>query len=251
MNFFILIGLLISITVTTQAHASLDCGTRWDNYLAHHSLERRFQKLRNKCNEEFITTLNNIIKAHHKKTGYREARQYMFSHLDNVNGEVCGVYTQECIYTDHIPSSRVMNCEHSWPKSRGAAKGMAKYDLHHLYPTKSDINSMRSSYPFCELKNRENGRHGSYLGKSIRNNRTRCFEPRDEHKGDLARAMFYFSVRYKMHIDSDQEFFFRKWNRQDPIDDHEKKRDLLIKDFQGNQNPFITHPQFINFIDNF
>ncbi len=246
--------LTVLLLITTSVYGALssqECHNRWEDFLQEHQLEREFQKLKFKCDDDFKSTLYRLIKAHHKKTGYREARYYMFTTLDNIRGEVCGVYTHECIYTDHIPSSNEMNCEHTWPKSRGASKGMAKYDLHHLFPTKSDINSTRSSYPFCELSSRERGRNGSYLGHSAKNSHIRCFEPRDDHKGDVARAMFYFSIRYQMRIDRDQEFYFRKWMNEDRVSAYEAKRNKLIKDFQGNINPFIVHPEFIHFVQDF
>lgn len=245
--------ILISLfsIVSFSVFGSTDCTTKWDNYLANNDLQPQYKRLKYLCGEDFKIMLNKLVRANHKKTGYREARDYMFSELDNVNGEVCGVYTQECIYTDSIPNGTVMNCEHTWPKSKGARDGMGLYDLHHLFPTKSDINSTRSSYSFCEIATTEKGRHGSFLGKSTSNSRLRCFEPRDDHKGDVARAMFYFSIRYDMRIDFGEESFLRKWHSEDQVTKTERLRDINIQKFQGNQNPFIVHPEIVQFVQDF
>ena len=36
------------------------------------------------------------------------------------------------------------------------------------------------------------------------------FEPPAEHKGNVARAIFYFSVRYKMKVTPTQEAFLKR-----------------------------------------
>ena len=153
-----------------------------------------------------------------------------------------------CILTSGIPDSSVFNTEHSWCQSWGAV-GIAKSDLHHLYPVRSDLNSRRNNYPFCEVSVASWGEDGSVFGKSISG--TVCFEPRDEHKGALARAMLYFSVRYSRPIDSEQEYFFRKWNTAFPVTEKEFKRNEDIFYFQGNRNPFVKYPEFADVIDDF
>ena len=228
---------------------SVECSEKWETYLDSVTLDKRYQKLEGYCGDDFKRRLRNIISARHFKTSYRAARQFMFSKLDNVTGEVCGVYTNECLRTKGIPNNTKMNCEHTWPKSKGASGGMAKYDLHHLFPTKSDINSIRSSYPFCEVISKETGRAGSSLGRDRQN--SRCFEPKDNHKGDVARSMFYFSIRYSLKIDTVQEAYFHKWSLQDPVNEHEFQRDLLIETFQGNRNPFVIHPGLTQFVLDF
>ena len=77
------------------------------------------------------------------------------------------------------------------------------------------------------------------------------FEPPDSHKGNVARAMFYFSMRYNMRIDPVQEKFLKKWNKLDPIDAAERLRNRRIKDIQGNSNPFIDDPFLADRISDF
>ncbi len=229
--------------------SAAECSRKWQAYLANNDIAAKFDRMKFLCDGVLKRKLLNMMKAQHRTTGYRAARQYMFSKLDNISGEVCGVYTQECVRTKGIPTNSKMNCEHTWPKSKGAGSAPAKFDLHHLFPTKSDINSTRSSFPFCEVKQQSKGRGGSLLGKG-RGNKT-CFEPRNDHKGDVARGMLYFSIRYGMKIDKDQEFYFKKWNLQDSVNRHEKSRNIGIKQYQGNSNPFVEMPELVQFISNF
>jgi endonuclease I/subtilisin-like proprotein convertase family protein len=230
--------------ITTDA----ECRKRWDSFLAKRNLDPKYASIKYLCNEVLVRQLRNVIKAHHKTHSYGDAREFMFSELDNVNGEVCGVYTARCIRTRHIPKNEDMNCEHTWPKSKGAGSSPAKMDLHHLFPTDSRINSSRSSYPFCEVEVTKLEKGGSRLGTR---GRSTCFEPRDPHKGDVARAMLYFSVRYDMRIDSEQESFFRKWNKQDGVSRDEVIRNLTIEKYQGNRNPFVEYPELSQLISNF
>ena len=77
------------------------------------------------------------------------------------------------------------------------------------------------------------------------------FEPPVEHKGNVARALFYFAVRYDMRIAAHEEFFLRQWNVIDPVDDEEIARNNEIERLQGNRNPFIDDAALVELIEDF
>jgi len=129
------------------------------------------------------------------------------------------------------------------------ATGKAKSDLYHLYPVKSNLNSKRNNFPFCEVSEVLWADYGSSFGRSYSD--TTCFEPPNWHKGELARSMFYFAVRYSRPIDPEQEAFFRKWNRDYPVSNKEHYRNEDIFGFQGNRNPFVQYPEFVKLIRDF
>ena len=244
-----LFALVFSITVFTSGtvFANIDkasCHRLWTNFLEYNDLESEYKPLIGTCNKEFKSKLQKIISTN-IDLGYWQARNLMFSFLDNKNGVVCGVYVDKCVETQGIPNSSEMNCEHSWPQSRGAT-GIAKSDLHHLYPVSSRVNSRRSNHPFCNVDVVKTEENGSYLGDSFSG--TRCFEPRPEHKGDVARSMIYFAVRYGHKIDQEQEDFFREWMREDVVSAKEKLRNDRIESVQMNRNPFVDYPEFSNFM---
>ena len=93
-----------------------------------------------------------------------------------------------------IPNNSVINVEHTWPQSKfgGASKSIKKSDLHHLYPTDSQLNSIRGSFPFGEVvKDTQNTKCPiSRIGVDFDGHRV--FEPPHDHKGNVARALFYF-----------------------------------------------------------
>ena len=35
---------------------------------------------------------------------------------------------------------------------------------------------------------------------------------------------------------------YQRWNRDDPVDDEERRRNNVIEQVQGNRNPFIDEP---------
>ena len=72
-----------------------------------------------------------------------------------------------------------------------------------------------------------------------------------EHKGNVARALFYFSVRYKMPINADEEEVLRRWHALDPVDADEIQRNEIVFETQRNRNPFIDMPELANYIKNF
>jgi len=90
---------------------------------------------------------------------------------------------------------------------------------------------------------------GSALGKDF-SGRT-AFEVRAERRGDIARALFYFSVRYALRIDAEQEQTLRLWHATDPVDEGELRRNDAVEHVQKNRNPFVDHPEFVTKITDF
>ncbi|NVJ02801.1 endonuclease [Myxococcus sp. AM009] len=172
-----------------------------------------------------------------RTVSYNEARRLMFSSLDvNESGNVVCVYTGAEVKGGKIPNNSVMNTEHTWPQSKGAT-GSAKSDLHHLYPTDSKANSRRGSFPFGVVVNERWSQNGAKFGTDARGNMV--FEPPDSHKGNVARAMFYFSATYNKSISNDEEAVLKAWNKLDTVDSAEVERNRRIATIQGNSNAFV------------
>lgn len=214
--------------------------------------------------QELVRACDDSNCFEHQSLGYRQARRHLFGELhlegDQQAGfKVKGVYCQKDFKHDvgprRIPNANVLNCEHSWPQSKFQgfhSKGMQKGDLHHLFPTDSRINSIRGNYEFAEVDyERESYCNGAKFGGNNNDPGDYYFEPPNEHKGNVARALFYFSVRYQIKISKLQEYYLKKWHQQDPVDTFEMWRNDQIEDIQGNRNPFIDLPQLVNNIEDF
>lgn len=137
------------------------------------------------------------------------------------------------------------------------------------------MNNQRSSYPYGECAGGTRLSNGSYYGKGRLGNCTapgytgKVWEPDDEYKGDFARTYFYMATRYNTQIGSwvgngtagnvlDGSSYpvykswylnmLLKWHRQDPVSEKEIKRNNAAYDLQRNRNPFIDHPELVEYI---
>ncbi len=227
----------------------------------HQTSENGNDVLVSKC----ATTDNCFI---HKSLGYSTARKNLFGLLDLKQDDrgyfLTDVYCeQDFVRTDigplKIPDNNIINCEHTWPQSKftaGFPNEMQKSDLHHLYVTSSKANSARGNNPFGEVTGKPPAANcdASVIGKEMdpdTNQMTTLFTPPPAHRGNVARALFYFSVRYRMAIDRTQEAALKQWHKEDPVTDEDIKRNDQIKDLQGNRNPFVDYPELVDLIDNF
>lgn len=197
--------------------------------------------------------------------GYRRAREFLFGklHLRN-SGKfffVKEVYCDRVVSSEQdnigpglIPASNNINAEHTWPQSRFTnryPKNLQKTDLHHLYPTDSKLNSKRSSLRFGEVESQQEdiGCGISKLGKSAHGEFV--FEPPAQHKGNVARALFYFATRYEMKMSDPEEQVLREWHQHDPVDAEESVRNEEIFTIQKTRNPFIDFPELTDQIRDF
>jgi len=180
---------------------------------------------------------------------YNEARKQIFSNVDVNNGKVRDVYTHREINGGKIPNSSDVNVEHTWPQSKGAT-GVAKSDLHHLFPTDSKANSTRGSFPFGKVEKVQwSNPSGAKFGLDAQGRKV--FEPPDEHKGNVARAMFYFSAEYNKRISPEEESVLRDWNKLDGVDSAEIERNRRVAAIQGNSNQFVLHSNLADRIQDF
>lgn len=219
----------------------------------------------NKFDIELKSALNNLV-INHTSLGYNLARDKMFMEIDNqkVNGQGASQNTLECVYTGrkaigytsrtNAQSNYNFNTEHTWPQSNFGENEPMKSDLFHLFPTDNPANAIRANYPFGKVvSNITWDSAGSKLGKNYLNQTV--FEPRDVHKGDVSRSMFYFITRYPVNyggfFTQTQESVFRDWNKFDPVSIVESNRNNAIASYQLKRNPFIDHPEFADRIYSF
>lgn len=153
-----------------------------------------------------------------------------------------------------VPNSKVVNIEHTWPQSQFSKRfdnETQKSDMHHLFPTDSALNSVRSSHIFGEV-DKDLARFDCPARFGLGSAGTdEVFEPPQSHKGNVARALFYFSIRYDKAIDKDEEKILRKWHLEDPVDEEEALRNEEIFKLQKNRNPFIDFPELVELVSNF
>ncbi len=205
-------------------------------------------------------SLQDLARKNHHDLGYNSARRKLMGDIylqqDSKDYFITDVYCEQEYSSPGpgtIPDHTVINVEHTWPQSRfgGHDKGMQKSDLHHLFPSDSVMNSVRGNHPFGEVDVALQTLECSSSQYGLSPSGDVVFEPPARHKGNVARALFYFSVRYNLSIDSEQEETLRKWHEADPVDQEEFQHHEDIKQIQGNVNPFIENPHLVDSVSNF
>jgi len=187
---------------------------------------------------------------------------YNYTHGNNK----CGNYSDE---------GDCYNREHLMPQSWfGSASPMVS-DIHHVVPSDGKVNGQRGHYPLADVGSASwTSLNGSKRGScSDAGYGGTVFEPIDEFKGDIARIYFYMATRYEDEIgswenanangsdpvldgSSTQVFedwylsVLLQWNAQDPVSQRELDRNQAAYNYQGNANPFIDHPEYVQLIWN-
>lgn len=203
---------------------------------------------------------------------YANARAKMYNYADNYNNSVTCVYSGynapltlnfNSSSSNPIPS---INCEHSIPQSWFSSANRMVSDMHHLYPTYTTWNSNRGNNPYYEIPDANgttwmrNTTSQTTIPTTLIDEYSEAtrsqFEPREDHKGNVARTAFYF---YTMH-DTQPELIatghqsitaladlatLYQWHLADPVDAHERERNRRVAASQGNYNPYIEHPELV------
>lgn len=230
------------------------------------------------------TQLFNIIKDHNVAEysslwQHFETTDAMFSgHVWDIYSDIyCGhpPYLYE-FNTDQDKGSggnsedQFFNREHSMPLSwyGGQVEPMAT-DIFHIYPVDKYVNGLRANFPFGQVNNPTRvTRNGGKLGpNALTGYSGTAFEPVDAFKGDLARTYFYMATRYENLISQWNHStegnnvlaqntypgfktwvkdMLLEWHASDPVSQKEVRRNNAVYLIQGNRNPFIDHPEFVN-----
>lgn len=151
---------------------------------------------------------------------------------------------------DNLERALPYNCEHVVPQSWFDKRQPMRGDLHHLFGCESKCNSFRSNVPYFDFTDYERAIRDS-CGKREENK----FEP-ESGKGAAARALLYFLLRYPGEINSTSREFeaerlphVLRWHGENPVDEYERHRNQAAYELQGNRNPFIDYPQWVDSID--
>lgn len=196
-----------------------------------------------------------------------------FASRDTTNGQLvvtCRYTSDEYLYSPPFSFSYISR-EHSFPQSWMPTWGdqsKPEYnDYHNLFPVnQAGANAVRSNYPLGEVATISSVFLDGTLGQDTAGNDV--YEPRDSHKGDAARAMFYMSIAYtsisgnlwalpdtiktnpfQPGFKGQDQDVLKKWHWQDPVDEWEIARNDYIESVQGNRNPFIDSMEYVCFID--
>ena len=203
----------------------------------------------------------NYYDGKHSQLGYSNARRRMYNYIDNHNNQIEGVYGGYKVNWNYGGSGTnpwPINCEHTVPQSFFGSSEPMKSDIHHLFPTYNSWNSKRSNFKFNDIADNVttdwmilDQSQGSIPTSNIdgySEHAGAVFEPREEHKGNVARAVFYFYTVYPTQAGSITDVAaiekLLEWHVADPVDQDEIDRNNAIHQYQGNYNPYILWPNY-------
>lgn len=227
------------------------------------SVDSYYAAAQGKEGAALLTALHDLSVEHHRPRSYDDARRTMFRTVEDVDGDdvVVDLYSGARVASVSGLRSATragLTTEHVWPQSEGATD-VARSDMHHLRPAISSLNSHRSNLPYGVVRDPEWANPPvdgvgelSLVGED--DSGTKVFTPRASMRGDLARDQFYFFTRYygdKPDGYSTGNFLHSlqtllAWHAQDPVDDAERARNDAIATEQGNRNPYVDRPQYVD-----
>ena len=231
-----------------------------------------------KAKADLKTALYNIIKKHTQLEYYSSSTSFRTTDWHPGTTEAPNGYFWDMYSNYQRISWSGMNREHSLPKSWfGIASGQENSapigcDLHNLYPSDATANSAKLNYPIAEVTGTpvfsngvvKVGKSTSFAPKYTGD----VFEPADEYKGDFARDYMYMVTCYEDYSTRWQSLgtstmllggtypvfneqaiaLLLKWHRQDAVSEKEIVRNNAVYDLQQNRNPFIDHPELVEYI---
>jgi len=217
----------------------------------------------------FVSDLRGVINPHTQIYYSDYARTIMegFYNRDTTGGQqvaTCAYSGLEYVFLppfDFTVFSREHTICDSWMPTTGDNTTKQYSDIHNLFPTEfSNVNQVRSNYPLGEVVNVTS----SYLDGKLGTNSLgqTVYEPRDEQKGDAARAMFYMNTAYHTlaggnwgfnnllsNATNQDQNLLKMWHYMDPPGGFDMSRNDYLDSLQGNRNPFVDNPDWACYID--
>ncbi len=219
-------------------------GTQTPDYATNY-----YQSSEGKVKDDLLNSLRTYNRP--RSPSYDWSRYEKADEAENLSDSIRCLYTRLTMKKNsHVGSYSLdtWNREHIYPQGRFPASDK---DNHNIYACEGQINNYRGSLSFGEVAHTSSNRqevHG-YLTDCYKSGG--LFEPCDEAKGEVARAVMYCAVYYGYSITSifdDVETCLRWHYEVDPVDNRDIYRNNIVHDLQGNRNPFVDHPEYANAI---
>ncbi len=212
--------------------------------------------------QELKDELSLIINEGIERTSYAEAKEYLADSDVSLDDDTKVYNIYDGVLAPRVWDSTSWHREHVWPNSRlgldrvDESNRTIASDLHNLRAVTPRVNSSRSDRVFSDGS-------GDYTITDDGG-----FYPGDDHKGDVARIIFYMAVMYdELMLIDDMDLLLNeedhytpagarmgqlslllRWHREDPVDEFEISRNQSIYEAQNNRNPFIDKPELVHLI---
>jgi uncharacterized protein len=213
--------------------------------------------------EALKAKLQKISQRNQRIVGYRPTRP-LIKQIDEdpANPDnVITIYARTSVPKTNFaegPVEVAWDREHVIPQGFGARGGeFVRSDLHNIFASIRFVNSARGHLYFDDSD--EGAQEASFAPLASFDEDS--WEPPEEIKGDMARVAFYMDTRYDgsdstkdislgEEPDMEKGVFAKlstllRWHHADPVSDEERRRNDLVFSAQGNRNPFVDRPEFV------
>ncbi len=216
----------------------------------------------NSTSATFLSDLSTLINPHNVVSyfNYKTTIMSVFEPRDTTNGQsyvICAYSGERKVYDDPFDwtatgYSREHTYAHSWmPTFPADNPARPEYsDFHNLYPANNtQANGPRSNLPLDSITGNV---VFNYLEGNVGYNGSQLvYEPRQIHKGNAARSLFYMATCYN-GVDGDNwklptnqgQAHLKAWHYNDLPDDYEIARNEYIYELQNNRNPYVDSVHF-------
>lgn len=237
-----------------------------------------YEDAKNLVGDPLADQLHLIIREGFNQLSYGDAR-YVLAYSDR-NPEdnyqsVRGMYDNDVIATYWIASGEgAWQREHVWPNSKLGVPRVSNTTRNQA----SDLHNLRAITGINQTRSNRYFDAGSGAAVTVG---AEGFYPGDDHKGDVARILFYMDIMYDeltltnntnlLINDPDTNYtlagayaglldLLLQWHKEDPVDEFEIHRNEFIYSGiatdpydtpinpQGNRNPFIDKPELVHLI---
>ena len=167
------------------------------------------------------------------------------------------------IYNVTKENHKLYSIEHIVPKSFIKNKKLSS-DLHNLMLYPCNVNMHRSNYKYVsdfKLYDKSyildhNGNKIDYkkpmnhLDIFIKTNERHLFLPREQYRGEIARACMYFLTTYPKYQDTIFDkvldpFTLLTWHHEYPVQYYEREKNIAVNELQKNKNVYVSYPELL------
>ena len=245
-----------------------------------YELKSQLYEIINNHNDQGYNSLDDFYIIYDIDNYYENDNTILDIYSENPNGIDPYNFSTENSCGNYSSEGDCYNKEHIIPQSVYSSDYPMKSDAHQVLPTDGRVNGFRSAYPYGIVGQNlvsQSGisnptQNGSKLGNNLDEGFSSgysniVFEPIDEFKGDVARIYFYFITRYENLVSSWSNYdmfdgssdkvledtflnILMNWHLNDPVSQKEIDRNNNIYIYQGNRNPFIDQPDYVEEIWN-
>ena len=244
----------ISSNTSSNTSVSTDYSSDYKGY--YKSINSSMTGGTNGTLRQALTELIDNPKVYTYKGNDSDCLGYLLSTTDvDKDGKMVLFYSQDKITPE---TSGRWNREHVWPQSLSGGlygKEGPGADMHHIRPTAINTNSNRGNLKYGNVNHSTaNESHNTTYGTNTLSGwyGGGYFEPLDTVKGDAARICLYMYTCYyasgslKLNNVAKDIKTLVDWSNLDLPSEQEKIRNEKVYALQGNRNPYIDHPEWVN-----